>query len=181
MNASDVPTIRRSSPRDAAGIASVHIRSWQWAYKGQLPDAFLDGLSGALERRTSHWADWMARSGPNHAIWVAVSEGSVVGFVFAGPPMAAGQADDTGEIYSIYLLVEAAGKGTGRQLLAHAEASLRESGFRRAVLWVLESNARARRFYEMAGWAHDGTGQDLSIGGTTVREIRYRKELPPRP
>lgn len=28
--------------------------------------------------------------------------------------------------------------------------------FRTAVLWVLESNERARRFYEVAGWKRDG-------------------------
>lgn len=169
-------TVRRPTLGDAAGIAAVHIRAWQWAYRGQLPNAFLDGLDAALERRTAQWADWMAGAGPKHAIWVAVENEVIVGFVYGG--VARDLDGDTGEVYAIYLLLEAAGKGTGRQLLARAEASLWESGFRRAVLWVLESNARARRFYEAAGWAPYGAGQDLTIGGATVREVRYAKERP---
>jgi len=38
-----------------------------------------------------------------------------------------------------------------------AVAALREAGVETARLWVLEENARARRFYEKRGWRPDGS------------------------
>jgi hypothetical protein len=45
------------------------------------------------------------------------------------------------------------------------------------VLWVLEGNARARHFYECAGWAVDGARKDDVVAGVPVGEIRYRRDL----
>jgi ribosomal protein S18 acetylase RimI-like enzyme len=56
-------------------------------------------------------------------------------------------------------------------------ADLRQRGYRAAVLWVLESNARARRFYEIAGWRSDGTIQTERSSGVELREMRYRVDL----
>jgi hypothetical protein len=36
------------------------------------------------------------------------------------------------------------------------------------VLWVLPGNARARRFYEVSGWAMDGIQARLDIHGNLV-------------
>jgi len=44
-------------------------------------------------------------------------------------------------------------------------------------LWVLEENARARRFYERAGWASDGTRKDELRDGRARHELRCRREL----
>ena len=43
------------------------------------------------------------------------------------------------------------------------------------VLWGLEGNARAGRFYEIAGWVADGTERTSEVFGVTVREVRYRR------
>ena len=44
-------------------------------------------------------------------------------------------------------------------------------------LWVVEGNARARRFYEREGWAPDGAAKEDEFGGQVVREVRYRRRL----
>jgi RimJ/RimL family protein N-acetyltransferase len=46
-------------------------------------------------------------------------------------------------------------------------------------LWVLEKNDRARRFYERAGMAPDGTHGVYTPGGSTAElpEIRYARRL----
>jgi RimJ/RimL family protein N-acetyltransferase len=50
------------------------------------------------------------------------------------------------------------------------------AGYRDIVLWVLEENARARRFYERAGYSADGATNVLDrLGG--VLEVRYRRAL----
>jgi hypothetical protein len=43
-----------------------------------------------------------------------------------------------------------------------------------AYLWVVEANARARRFYEREGWSADGAMRASSFGST---ELRYRLAL----
>lgn len=74
------------------------------------------------------------------------------------------------------------GTGRGRALLAAAEERLRGDGFDEAVLWVLAGNDRARRFYEAAGWAHDGSVRVDEVGPPgpgriAVDEARYRARL----
>ena len=56
---------------------------------------------------------------------------------------------------------------------------LTETGFSAATLWVLETNARARRFYESAGWAADGATKTDRRGDIELREVRYRRALTP--
>jgi hypothetical protein len=47
-----------------------------------------------------------------------------------------------------------------------------------ATLWVLQDNARARRFYSQAGWAADGAAKTDDVDGFPLLEVRYRRPLP---
>jgi hypothetical protein len=44
-------------------------------------------------------------------------------------------------------------------------------------LWVLDTNARAREFYERHGWSLDGRTMQQEIGGATATEVRYTTHL----
>ena len=50
-------------------------------------------------------------------------------------------------------------------------------GYASAVLWVLVTNERARRFYEIAGWSCDGTEKSEPFGPATLTETRYGRPL----
>ena len=50
-------------------------------------------------------------------------------------------------------------------------------GYGEGVLWVLPGNARARRFYEVVGWATDGAHRTIEALGIVVPEVRYRRRL----
>ncbi len=52
-------------------------------------------------------------------------------------------------------------------------------GYRRATLWVLEANQRARRFYEARGWTPDGTSKIDDRGSFQLHEVRYSCALSP--
>jgi len=51
---------------------------------------------------------------------------------------------------------------------------LRSRGFDLLVLWAFEQNARARRFYERAGWTLDVTGEHWVLDDVPVPIVRYR-------
>jgi hypothetical protein len=55
---------------------------------------------------------------------------------------------------------------------------LAAAGFAQATLWVLGTNARARRFYEAAGWSADGMVRTEDFQGLRLTEVRYRRPLP---
>lgn len=169
--------VRLATPPDARAIADAHVRSWQTAYRGLVPDHVLDGFS--VERRTTYWRDTIARrpaADPNRTWVIETDAGHLVGFAATGPGRdeSAPSPDGAGEVYAIYLAPEARGLGHGRTLFTHAVADLRSRGFDPIVVWVFEANPVARRFYEAAGFRVDGARHTIDFDGTPLDEIRYR-------
>lgn len=171
----DVVTVREVTPDDARAIAEVHVRSRQTAYRGELPDDYLDGLS--VDERHAQWTERLAAPQPGVRTLVAEEDGRVIGFASLGPTRDEDAPEGTGEVYAIYLLPEWFGRGVGRELFAHANDRLRELGHTRATLWVLATNARSRRFYEAAGWAFDGTESTHQDQCLNMPIVRYAVEL----
>ena len=166
--------IRDATVDDADAVALVHVHGWQWGYHGLLPDEYLDGLSA--ERRAEQWRSWLLEPGRTRTR-LAEEDGACVGFAVSGPSRDPGADDDTGEVYAIYVEEEVAGTSVGTELLGSAVAWLTERGFARATLWVLEGNARARRFYEREGWALDGAAKSEPREDFTMDEVRYEMSL----
>jgi L-amino acid N-acyltransferase YncA len=165
--------IRRATAADARGIAEVHVGSWRHAYRGLLPDGFLDRLS--VEEREASWREAFRDRGA--AVFVAEEEGRVIGFASFGPSRDGDAGPEVGEIPAIYVDPTVVGAGVGRALLDAAIEAMREAGYRRATLWVLEANAHARRFYERAGWRWDGTVSRHDFDCANEPVVRYAVEL----
>ena len=110
-----VMDIRAARIEDVPEIAVVHVRSWQAAYGGLLPQAYLDGLDPS--QRTGRWERSLSATDWSHGgTLVADADGRLSGFVSFGPA----RDDDAesrraGEIYAIYLLPAAWDEGIGRQ------------------------------------------------------------------
>jgi ribosomal protein S18 acetylase RimI-like enzyme len=173
-----VVDIRPARMEDVPQIAVVHVRSWRAAYPALLPQAYLDGLDPS--QRIGQWERIVSAAGWSHGgTLVADAGGRLPGFVSYGPA----RDDDAdsrraGEIYAIYLVPAAWDEGIGRQLMAAALGRLGEAGFDQVILWVLDSNARARRFYEAGGWLADGAEKRDDSSGVPMTEVRYRRSLP---
>lgn len=165
--------VRAATAADAEGISNVHIGAWQVAYRGLVADDFLDGLSDRLAGRIAWWHE---RLGAGATAVVADDDGRVTGFASYGRAEAPSDPE-LGEVYAIYVDASQWGRGHGRALMRAALDALRAMGRSVAVLWVLESNARARRFYERGGWAPDGATKTERIGGAPVLEVRYRRAI----
>jgi len=167
-----VTTVRPATSADAEAIGRVQVETWRTAYARLLPQETIDTFD--VGERQTLWRDGLGRTPrPGSATFVALVEDEIVGFATVG---ASYSEDGTGELYAIYVEPSSWGNGAGRALIERSEASLRESGFPEALLWVLEGNERAERFYRAAGWQRDGEKEDV-FQGATVTELRYRKRL----
>ena len=158
--------VRPATAADVPAIAQIHVAAWRAAYRGHMPDAYLDALS--IDQRRAMWASVVARAGPGH---VAVLE---TGFCYYGPSRD-GQ-DGAAEIYALYVHPDAWRQGSGRALCEHAERHASTLELATMTLWVLEANEPARRFYERLGYAPDGAQRtNTRLIGTPLHEMRYRK------
>jgi GNAT superfamily N-acetyltransferase len=171
-------SVRPAAVADAEAIGLVHVRSWQSAYQGKMPQDYLDGLDPA--RRAAGWRRIMEETDPSRGgVLVAVREDSgITGFASFGPSRD-GDTDGrvTGEVFAIYADPGAWGTGAGRALMAGAVAELSRLRYADAVLWVLDANDRARRFYARAGWKQDGAIKTDGSRGFDITEVRYRRTL----
>jgi ribosomal protein S18 acetylase RimI-like enzyme len=166
--------LRPARPGDAGGIARVHIASWQRAYRHVFPAQYLAALS--VQQREERWL--LALTQGTHAIVVAEDDDAIVGFVAAG----ASRDEDVpegrvGELLTIYVTPRSWGTGIGRRLHDAAIQSLADGGYAEATLWVLDSNQRARGFYERRGWSPDGAVKHGERGGSAITELRYRRDV----
>lgn len=149
---------------DLLALSDIYERSWKFAYRGIIPQSYLDGIP------VGRWAAGIGRDGMKTLCLLENSR--MVGTASICRSRWA-EYLDFGEIVSIYLLPEWMGLGFGTALLQRCIAELRLMGFDRILLWVLEENARARRFYEKNGFTCDGTYRDENIGGRDLRELMY--------
>lgn len=151
------------------------MRSWQAAYPGLIPQDYLDALQP--EDRIGWWRDAIA-SDPWPAVLVGEEAGLVVGFASVSPT----RDDDAdpsvvGEVQTVYLAPEVFGQGKGAVLLRTAVEELQAAGFREATLWALDTNSRARAFYERHGWTHDGATKRHDWISFVATDVRYRRPL----
>jgi ribosomal protein S18 acetylase RimI-like enzyme len=152
--------VRRALVEDAGGIARVSVRGWQSAYRGLVPDAYLDALD--IEERRERWRERL----DDGVCAFVVEQHGIVGYCRVDPPS---------ELASLYVLPERRRGGIGSALLAAGLDELRARGAEAATLWVFTVNHAARSFYARFGFVPDGAeGVD---GGTGVDEIRLRAEL----
>lgn len=105
--------IRPAQAGEAQRIAEIHVRGWQWAYRGLIPASLLEGLS--VEDRAAYWRRELVegRQGNRH-VWGAARGADSLGFAAIGPSRDLGADADTGEVYATYLEPDVVGTGVGR-------------------------------------------------------------------
>lgn len=164
--------VRDARHGEGSAIARCKLRSWQAAYRGLLPDTFLDEL--ALEPAPEAYEQGVAAGRP---VLVAATAQDVVGVAAVGPARGDDLPSRHGELFMLYVDPAHWATGVGHRLHEAALERLRSYGFVRAVLWVLDGNERAIGFYERHGWAPDGATQVERHGEVVLVEHRYRRDL----
>jgi GNAT superfamily N-acetyltransferase len=169
-----VVAVRLMTEGDIRAVSEIRVTGWQAAYQGMVPQDYLDALSvdddAAWRRERFH------QLGDLIINFVATEAGNVTGWACLGPyrGQESAEAPKAGELYAIYVRPALIGTGVGQELIRAVHQRAAADGYRTLYLWVLRDNARARRFYESAGYAADGAAKEDDFAGTPVSEVRYR-------
>jgi GNAT superfamily N-acetyltransferase len=167
--------ISDGGPDDADAIAALHAMSWRAAYRGMLPDAFLDGPLD--EDRRAQWRARLASPPPDRPIVLKATEGpTLLGFACVFQQ----QDDIWGALLdNLHVLPGSTGQGIGAGLLRAAQQRTAAAARQRLHLWVFEANGRARRFYERHGARAADCQVAEVIPGVFVPEVRYVFDVRP--
>jgi ribosomal protein S18 acetylase RimI-like enzyme len=168
---------RRALPCDGPGLAKVQVRSWQAAYRGRIADTYLQGLSVAQKVR-----DWEKVFQADASFTLVAQEKddqTIVGFITLGSYRdGAGPQDGFLELRALYIDPDHRRKGLGRKLTRLVVEECRRRKVGRLVLWVLESNSEAQRFYQELGFQRDGEVKvDDRIKDCPLVEWRYSRSV----
>ncbi|MEX0707740.1 MAG: GNAT family N-acetyltransferase [Woeseia sp.] len=95
---------------------------------------------------------WLAGEAPQCLVEVAVADSGIVGLTMTSMQPDPLTHEPAAHLEVIAVAARAEGKGVGRALLVAAEQNARERGARSITLHVIDSNSRARHFYEQSGY-----------------------------
>jgi GNAT superfamily N-acetyltransferase len=177
------PMLRRATLADAEALAAVGAATFTETFGHLYPPQdlarFLAEAHG-LPRVRADLAD------PHKAIWLAETDGEVVGYALAGPcdlPHPDVRPTD-GELKRLYLFGRAQNGGLGGRLLEAAFAWLLREGPRTLWIGVWSVNLGAQRLYGRHGFVKVGE-YGFPVGETIDREFilrrsteRFSKEVP---
>lgn len=159
---------------DAERIATIHVRTWQCAYNGHIPEKYLHKLS--IEEKIPTWKNKILHPIPDTYVFVIEQAGQVMGWCTTGKSRDQ-DLSDSGEIFGIYIDSEHLGQGLGTKLMQYILNFLKEKGYQNALLWVLTSNENSRRFYEKNGWKLEGKTKIEPYDGLELPVTRYKIAL----
>ena len=153
---------------DAAVIAGIHVASWRAAFRGLVPDTFLDAMS--MEDRAARWRHNLQDSACS--ILLASEGEQVLGFASFGRCRDKDAPPDEGEIWTMYVDPSAWRRAVGATLMRAALNRLAERGLRPVRVWVMAKNTRAIAFYQAHGFEAAVPGSRFfQLGGRQIEEI----------
>ncbi|MDP6804485.1 MAG: GNAT family N-acetyltransferase [Rhodospirillales bacterium] len=162
-------TIRSATPGDADAIANVYVNTWRSVYADLLLEKMLVGMSH--ERTALYWRRVIAEKPGRDLVRVADTDDRlVIGFASAGASRHRGLGFG-GEIYTLYVLDEFQGAGTGQALLFSIFRRLLDRGLRSSLVWVLAGNP-SRFFYEVMGGGRVAEREE-TMWGVRLNEIAF--------
>jgi ribosomal protein S18 acetylase RimI-like enzyme len=170
-------SVRPAQAGDAGAIGAVQARAWRAGYAGLLDPASLEALTP--QALAEPWRDAVAHPpSPVHAVLVACSGSTVVGFAAVAPSGDPDAGDLDGDL--VVLAVDPAhrGAGHGSRLVAASADTLRERGMTAIRIWVPDGDPALRAFLVSAGAAADGARRAFRTpDGREVAESRLAAAL----
>ncbi|RCX09774.1 ribosomal protein S18 acetylase RimI-like enzyme [Extensimonas vulgaris] len=166
--------VRPATLRDVKAIAQIHTLAVQQAYRGLLPDEYLQAQKP--DERQAYWREAIEYCEPQ--VLVAVDAEKVIGFVGYDRSRDPKSRPTTGEIWAIYAAPSHWSQGVGLALWDAARDGLLEEGCTSVTVWIPLCNERALRFHETAGFKRElATAKTSLVGGVRIEEIRLKRAL----
>ena len=168
-------TWRKAGLEDAEALAYLGAATFLVSFANDHP-----GKPLIEHLNSKHSAQYYAAKLANPDIDVIIGEtpiGAPVGYAMLVPPEHPElQRDGDLELKRIYLLGPWQGGGNGSALMQRALDIAMRRGTKRLLLAVYESNARARAFYERAGFKYIGETVFM-VGDVPFRDMVYAKNI----
>jgi ribosomal protein S18 acetylase RimI-like enzyme len=166
---------RLATDDDLQTLVDIHVASWRVAYRGRLPDTYLDNEVEA--DRLASWQKTLPFQDNDHYLMLAVDQatGKSIGFVKC--EYVPEKEKDMTYVDNLHVLPGWQGHGIGKKLLDLAVAWTKAKGFQKIYLYVMEQNEGAIAFYSYRGWRHDLDLVYPLSSDIMVETRRYVKEL----
>ena len=138
-------SVRKARLSDAQEIASIHVKSWDSAFEGLMPERYINSYT--LEDRNSEWLK-VLESGSESVI-IVENKSRLVGFLSYSE-----SEDSLGTLVlsKLYLCPSIYGKGVGYLLMKELESKAKAEGIELISLYVLDNNQAAINFYSKHGF-----------------------------
>lgn len=156
--------IRKAKSKDAKGIIEVNVKTWLTTYSGIMPQEVLENKVATMKESIKICEETVEK---DDNVLVAIEDEKIVGIVSYGKGKAIDN-EQTGEIYSIYVLKEYQGKNIGKQLFIAAKKVLEEKGYKEFIVTCIKQNP-SNKFYEKMGGKIVNTIKS-NIFGTEIEE-----------
>lgn len=164
--------VRYATIDDVNMLADIHSKSLQSAFKGIVSDEVLHNSFSYARRRKGFHRELSINNPEN---MIAFIENHPFGLLTFGDSRYTQGEEDTIELWRIYLIPQYWGMGYAKEMLDWGINEIKALGYKRIILWVLEENVRARKFYEKYGFYHEG--KKIIDSSTNLNELLYVKHL----
>jgi len=162
--------IRLASINDAKSIAHIRVDGWKSAYKGMIPDSFLNTLDYDFEE--SRVVSRIDRSDAEFTsdILVYEDDGEVLAYAYYGKSLDNAFPNYQSEVVALYVLPSKKGMGIGTKLMNEMKTLLIKQGYTNMIVWCLKENYPSIKFYEHLGGVIKEE-REFEIDGVKVTEL----------
>ncbi|QEE15281.1 N-acetyltransferase family protein [Promethearchaeum syntrophicum] len=146
-------SIRKAVVSDASAIASININTWKVAYKGIIPQDYLDSRS--IVDKIPAWSQRIRNLGKNKKEMFVAEISSqyrtdIVGFSMGGRS-SYDDYDIDGDLNAIYILPKYWKQGIGTLLFNAIVKSFLDMNYKTMVIWALKDNSACNFYLKMGG------------------------------
>ena len=159
--------IRNVKYEDIEQIVDINIKDWKKVYKGIISDEILYNLD-----RNKKIEKWKKHYNMGNVI-VAEQNGKLLGYCRYDDNSIYENIDIDSEIIAIYVDCDNLGNGVGRKLLEYVMRDLKNKNKTKMIIWCLEKNENARKFYEKVGGKLVNDEKYFEIEGQKYKEVGY--------
>ena len=160
-------SIRKVKYEDIEQIVDINIKDWKKVYRGIIDDDILDNLNRDKKRKK-----WQKHYNIGNVI-VAEKAGEVIGYCRYDDNAEYENRDIDSEIIALYVDCDKLGRGVGRKLVEYVINDLKIKNKSKMIIWCLEKNKNARKFYEKIGGRLIDDEKYFEIEGREYKEVGY--------